>query len=88
KKSDIAIGNTIGSNIFNIFWILGLSAVISPLPFNIGLDRDVLMTIFSTILLFVFVLVGRRKSAIDKKEGIVMIILYVIYVSLLVTGVI
>ncbi|HMS91492.1 MAG TPA: calcium/sodium antiporter, partial [Candidatus Absconditabacterales bacterium] len=45
KKSDIAIGNIIGSNIFNIFWILGLSAIISPLPFNIGLDRDVLMTI-------------------------------------------
>ncbi len=88
KKSDIAIWNIIWSNIFNIFWILWLSAIISPLPFNIWLDRDVLMTIFSTILLFVFVLVWRRKSAIDKKEWIVMIILYVIYVSLLVTGVI
>lgn len=88
KKSDIAIWNIIWSNIFNIFWILWLSAVIRPLPFNIWLDRDVLMTIFATVLLFVFILIWRKKSAIDKKEWIIMLVIYAIYVTLLVMGVI
>lgn len=88
KKSDIAIWNIIWSNIFNIFWILWLSAVINPLPFNVWLDRDVLMTIFATILLFIFILVWKKDSTIVKIEGIIMLIIYVAYVSLLVMGVI
>lgn len=84
KKSDIAIWNVVWSNIFNIFWILWLSAVISPLPFDVWLDRDILMTIFATILLFVFVLIWRKKSVIDRKEWIIMLIIYAVYVTLLV----
>jgi len=88
KKSDIAIWNVVGSNIFNIFWILWLSAVISPLPFQLSLNRDIIMTMIATILLFVFVLIWRKKSVIDRKEWIIMLIIYVVYVTLLVMGVI
>lgn len=88
KKSDIAIGNVVWSNIFNIFWILGLSAVITPLPFQLSLNRDIIMTMIATVLLFVFVLIWRKKSAIDKKEWIIMLILYAVYITLLVIGVI
>ncbi|MCF7834651.1 calcium/sodium antiporter [Candidatus Gracilibacteria bacterium] len=88
KKSDIAIGNVVGSNIFNIFWILGLSATINPLPFQMGWDRDIIMTIIATFLLFLFILIGKKESVIDKYEGIIMLVIYIIYVSLLVVGVI
>lgn len=88
KKSDIAIWNVVWSNIFNIFWILGLSAVISPLPFQLSLNRDIMMTMIATVLLFVFILVWRKKSAIDRKEWIMMLAIYVVYVGLLVMGVI
>ncbi len=88
KKSDIAIWNIVWSNIFNIFWILWLSAVINPLPFDIGLDRDILMTIFATILLFVFVLIWRKSSTIVRIEWIIMLVIYITYVTLLVMGVI
>lgn len=88
KKSDIAIWNIIWSNIFNIFWILWLSAVINPLPFNVWLDRDVLMTIFATILLFVFILIWKKDSTVVKIEWIIMLVIYIVYVTLLVMGVI
>jgi cation:H+ antiporter len=88
KKADIAIWNVIWSNIFNIFWVLGLSAVIRPLPFNIWLDRDVLMVIFATILLFFSIILWKRKTAIWKYEWIIMLVIYVVYVVLLVMGVI
>lgn len=53
KKADIAVGNIVGSNIFNIFLILGVSATIRPLPFLPASNADLLMVIISTILLFI-----------------------------------
>ena len=52
KNTDIAVGNIVGSNIFNIFWILGISAIINPLPFSSLLMRDVIATVIATVLLF------------------------------------
>ena len=52
KQSDIAMGNIVGSNIFNIFWILGASAVIHPLPFSTSSNGDIAMTIFASFVLF------------------------------------
>lgn len=88
KKSDIAIWNVVWSNIFNIFWILGLSATINPLPFQMWWDRDIIMTIIATFLLFLFILIWKKESVIDKYEWIIMLVIYIIYVSLLVVGVI
>lgn len=79
KNSDIAIGNVVGSNIFNIFFILGISSLIFPLPFRPADNEDILMTLFSSILMFVFVFTGKGRK-INRWEGIVMMVIYVIYV--------
>jgi len=78
KNTDIAIGNIVGSNIFNIFWILGVSSLISPLPFSAVLMRDVIMTIFATFLLFIFLFIG-KKHIIERWQGICFIAIYFIY---------
>jgi cation:H+ antiporter len=75
KKTDIAIGNVVGSNIFNIFWILGLSAVIKPLPFQPSGNPDIAMTVFSSILLFAVLFVG-KKHLLEKWQGVLFLMLY------------
>ncbi len=83
KQSDIAIGNVVGSNIFNIFWILGASAIIRPLPFSISSNGDIAMTLFASIVLFSVMFIG-QKRVIEKWQGIFMIISYIGYVVFLV----
>jgi cation:H+ antiporter len=83
KQSDIAIGNVVGSNIFNIFFILGISSVIKPLPFSLASNFDIYMTMFATALLFILMYVG-KKHTIQKWQGILMILCYVAYTIYLV----
>ncbi len=83
KQSDIAIGNIVGSNIFNVLWILGISSLIRPLTFSTALNIDLFVAIFSTVLLFIFMFVG-RKQGLDRKEGLVFVLLYVIYLAFLI----
>jgi cation:H+ antiporter len=83
KDVDIAVGNVVGSNIFNIFWILGVSAIINPLPFSSLLMRDVLVTIFVTALLFVFMFIG-KKHMLERWQGAGFIALYAAYIILLI----
>ncbi len=83
KDVDIAVGNIVGSNIFNIFWILGVSAVINPLPFSSLLMRDVLMTIFATLLLFIVMFIGKRHI-LERWQGACFIALYVSYIVALI----
>ena len=83
KQTDIAIGNIVGSNIFNIFWILGLSSIVRPLPFEQSSNFDIGMTIFASLLLFVVMFIG-RKRVIERWQGILMVLLYVAYVVFLV----
>jgi cation:H+ antiporter len=82
-KSDIAVGNIAGSNIFNIFWILGVSAIIQPLPFNSLLNFDIVVGIAASLLLFVAVFLGKRFT-IERSQGVMFIILYVLYIIFLV----
>ena len=79
----LALGNVIGSNLFNIFLILGVSALVNPLNIKgIGtMDWGVLM--LSSILLFIF---GRTGHKITKSEGIVLIAIYILYIIALVCG--
>jgi cation:H+ antiporter len=79
KNTDIAIGNVVGSNIFNVFWILGLSSVIKPLPFNEESNIDIFMVILSSLLLFVFLSFGKRKHLLHKSHGILFLLMYVVY---------
>ncbi len=83
KQSDIAIGNVVGSNIFNIFWILGASAIIRPLPFSASSNGDIAMTIFASVLLFIVMFIGKKK-VIERWQGVFMVTSYVGYVVFLV----
>lgn len=83
KQSDIAIGNVVGSNIFNIFWILGISSTIRPLPFSATNDIDILVTIGASALLFIIMFIGKRHT-IEKWQGAIMLLLYIAYIIFLV----
>ena len=75
-EKDIAIGNVIGSNIFNILFILGASAVISPLTVNVISLYDMVILLVISI---VFVIYSSIKKELGKKEGIIMILTYIAY---------
>ncbi len=84
NKVDLAVGNVIGSNVFNIFLILGLSAVIRPLPFDpvpflTSMNFDVFMAVLANLVIFIFMLTG-GKHRLDRWEGGVMILIYVLYI--------
>ncbi len=83
REIDIAVGNIIGSNIFNVFWILGVSAMINPLPFSPGLMSDVFIAIFAAAILFAFMFIGKKRT-LERWQGVIFIILYVAYVTFLV----
>ncbi len=83
KNTDIAIGNVVGSNLFNIFWVLGLSAFIRPIPFNTIVNQDLLVYIIATVLLFIFCFTGGRAH-VEKKEGIVFLLGYIAYIIFIV----
>ena len=51
RNADIAVGNVVGSNIFNIFFVLGISAVIKPLPVQPGSSLDIGMVVLSSLIL-------------------------------------
>lgn len=84
KENDIAIGNIIGSNIFNIGMVIGIPTAfinnISASGFNY---IDMLVMILGAILLFVLTF---RKRKIDKKEGIIMLMVFIIYYSYVIVG--
>ncbi len=84
KNTDIAIGNIVGSNIFNIFWVLGISAVIKPLPFQPASNADIMMTIFASMLLFAFLFVG-KKQVLQKWQGVMFLLIYAGYMVFLIT---
>jgi cation:H+ antiporter len=87
KNSDIAIGNVVGSNIFNIFFILGITGTIKELPFTSATALiDILMTILASVLMFTFTLVGKGRM-ISRPEGACLIVIYIVYVGYLISTV-
>lgn len=83
KQIDIAVGNIVGSNIFNIFWILGVTAVITPLPVSAGFGVDALVMVGATLALFFALFVGTRHQ-LDRWQGVVFILAYIGYLAYLV----
>jgi cation:H+ antiporter len=83
KNVDIAIGNVVGSNIFNVFWILGVSSLIKPLPFSPALTVDLVVAVLATVLLFLALFVGKRHT-LERWQGGVFVVLYVAYIIYLV----
>ncbi len=82
-QSDMAVGNVVGSNIFNLLWILGLSSVIRPLPFDVVSNSDILMVIASSTLLILAIVVG-RKASVNRFMGGLFIAVYIVYLAYLV----
>lgn len=82
-NTDIAIGNVVGSNLFNIYWVLGLSALIKPMPFNPAINTDILVFIGAALMLFLSSFT-RKKYQIDRVEGAVFVLAYIAYVVFLV----
>ncbi len=82
NKTDLAIGNVVGSNIFNIFFILGLSAFFRPIPFTPVLNADILILLFASLLLFMTMFTG-RKRLLDRWEAVLFLFFYAGYIIFL-----
>lgn len=83
KHSDLALGNIVGSNIVNIFMILGICAVIRPLPLRIQDNFAITVAIVASFLLFTSAFVGKRRI-IDRWIGLAFIIIYLFYVAVVI----
>jgi cation:H+ antiporter len=78
KESEIAIGNIVGSNIFNILFILGFSATISPINVNVTALFDVVFLLVISVVTYIFALSSRKISRI---EGLFMLLAYLGYMT-------
>ncbi len=76
-KVDIAIGNIVGSNIFNILFVVGVSALITPVAFAAEFVKDTVVAIAAAVLLFVCVL--NKKRELNRIGGIIMLVCYAVY---------
>lgn len=92
NKPDISVGNIVGSNIFNILWILGISAIIKPLPFTAAMNPDLLVALGSAVLLFISMHNGhlhhrlvawwkqKKDYILNRHEGAILLACYVAYI--------
>ncbi|MBW8331056.1 MAG: calcium/sodium antiporter [Prolixibacteraceae bacterium] len=78
KNSDIAIGNIIGSNIFNLLLILSVSSFIKPVTYNLAFNTDVYMLAGGTLFLFAAMFISKKKK-LDRWEAGVLLATFVIY---------
>ena len=78
KKSDIAVGNIVGSNIFNVMLIIPISALIRDLEYNTVFNIDLSIVIISTVFLFVFMFTS-KKSRLDRWESTLFLLSFIAY---------
>jgi cation:H+ antiporter len=83
RNVEIAVGNVVGSNIFNVFFVLGISSILKPLPFQARNNLDIGVVILSSLLLFLFMFTGKKRS-LDRWEGAVFLALYGAYIVFLI----
>lgn len=83
KNTDIAIGNVIGSNIFNIFFILGVTGMINPLEYKEVMNFDLKVLMGSTVLLMIFMFTLNTRK-LDRWEAALMLIGYIVYTVVLI----
>ena len=79
-RTDMAVGNVIGSNIFNLLWILGACALITELPFNVISNIDLAVVVFATAFVLVAVALG-RKARIQRVHGLLFLVAYAAYLA-------
>jgi cation:H+ antiporter len=78
KNTDIAIGNVVGSNIFNIFFILGLTGMVTPIPYNVAMNFDLYVLVVSTLVLMIFMFTLNTRQ-LDRWEAFMLLIAYFTY---------
>ena len=78
KNNDIAVGNIIGSNIFNIFLILGVSSVLTPVSYNPVFNTDLVLLGIGTSILFIAMFTGKQKK-LDRWEAGILLLIYIVY---------
>ena len=83
RKSDIAIGNVIGSNIFNIFFILGISATVRPIAYDTAFNRDIYLLLGGTAILFLLLYFGRKK--LGRPTAAMLLVTFVAYTFYLIS---
>lgn len=83
KNNDIAVGNIIGSNIFNIFLILGVSSLINPLQYDRSFNGDIYFLAAGTVVLFLMMFTGARKK-LDRLEAAILLSAYILFTVLFV----
>lgn len=81
-NSDIAIGNIIGSNIFNMLLIIGVASVINPITYNLKYNIDMAILIAGTILLALFPVIP-PKNEMNRGNGLVYLVFYAMYLVIL-----
>ena len=82
-NSDIAIGNIIGSNIFNILLIIGVSSMIHPITYNMSYNFDISILVISTIILAIFPFIP-PKDKMSRANGVIYFLMYLMYLGFLI----
>lgn len=83
KDADLAVGTIVGSNIFNVFFILGITALISPINVPQFINFDLIMLLITTVLLFTFMFIG-QKHRLERWQGICFVLMYIFYIYVIV----
>lgn len=83
KNTDIAIGNVVGSNIFNIFFILGITGLINPISYNTAMNFDLKVLGISTVVLMIFMFTLNTRK-LDRWEALLLLLGYVVYTVFLI----
>jgi len=78
NKTDIAVGNIVGSNIFNLLWVLGLTSSITELPFEVVSNTDLMIVIGSSAMI-ILALVTSRNNSMNRAHGVLFVGVYIAY---------
>ncbi len=86
KQVDLAIGNVIGSNIFNILWVLGVTSIINPMEIKGTVNIDIMVAFGAAALLSPFMFIGGKhgRHKLRRMEGILFVLLYIVYIGFVV----
>ncbi|MCF7920989.1 MAG: calcium/sodium antiporter [Candidatus Cloacimonetes bacterium] len=79
KSSDIAVGNVVGSNIFNIFGVIGITAILKPISYNTEMDVDLLILMLVTMILYLLLKAGKHYL-LNRLKSAILVILYGVYI--------
>ncbi len=80
NNADLALGNAVGSNILNIFMVLGITALIKPIPYAPKLNIELGLVFFSGLLLLIFGKLGRNKNTLNRFEGLLLVLIYIAFI--------